>query len=59
MGLKRSSLGQSCPSSLSQMDNKVFITVKEVINATGIGRTNILALMKAGKLKAMKIGRTR
>ena len=59
MGLKRSSLGQSCPSGLSQMDNKVFITVKEVINATGIGRTNILALMKAGKLKAMKIGRTR
>lgn len=39
------------------MDDKVFLTVDEVVAATGIGRTKVFALMKSGDLKSVKIGR--
>lgn len=39
------------------MDDKVFLTVDEVVAATGIGRTKVFALMRSGDLKSVKIGR--
>ncbi len=38
------------------MEQKLFLSVNEVIKVTGLGRTNIYALIKKGDLKAVKIG---
>ncbi len=39
------------------MQQKHLFTIEEVVIETGICRTNIYAHMKAGNLKAIKVGR--
>lgn len=38
------------------MQDKLLLSVDEVVRATGLGRTTIYALFKAGKLDPVKIG---
>jgi excisionase family DNA binding protein len=38
------------------VEQKLFLSVNEVIKVTGLGRTNIYALINKGELKAVKIG---
>lgn len=39
------------------MENKISLTIDEAVEATGIGRTKLFALLKSGDLAALKIGR--
>ena len=39
------------------MNNKLLLSVDEVVEGLGIGRTSVFALFKTGQLKTVKIGR--
>lgn len=39
------------------MDTKELLNVTEFCEATGLGRTHVYAMMKEGKLTAVKVGR--